>query len=158
MKNKILENWKFHRGLSLDILKSLSDEQLGFTVGENMGSLGEQFRHMARVQVQYTEAIQNKKVGKIGRKIDLDVAKSKDDLIKLWEEIEKNMTDIVGSLSEEEIENFKIDWNYWHIPEMDLVEHLTALTDHQNLHNGQIVVYLKTHSISFPKSWSAWGL
>jgi hypothetical protein len=26
------------------------------------------------------------------------------------------------------------------------------------LHSGQLVVYLRTHELPFPKSWSAWGL
>ncbi len=41
-----VENLKFCQDLSLDILKMLTDEQLNFTVGENMGTLGEQFRHI----------------------------------------------------------------------------------------------------------------
>ncbi len=34
-----LENWKFHRGLALDILKSLTDEQLNLTIGKHMGKM-----------------------------------------------------------------------------------------------------------------------
>jgi hypothetical protein len=41
MNENLLENWKFHRNLAMDILKSLSDDQLDLTVGKNMGTVGE---------------------------------------------------------------------------------------------------------------------
>lgn len=153
-----LEDWEFQRGLALDILKSLTDEQLNLTVGKHMGTLGEQFRHMARVQVQYTEAIKNKKIAPTKKKIDPSVAKSKEGLLELWEEANKEMLNVLEGLSGEEAKNLNIDWKHWGIDSMDLSSHLDALLDHENLHNGQIIVYLRTHEIPFPKSWEAWGL
>lgn len=153
-----IDNWKFHRGLALDILKSLTDEQLLLTVGKNMGTLGEQFRHMARVQVQYTEAIKNKKIGPTEKKPDLSSAGSKDQLMKILEDVDKEMMATIEGLLDEVVEELKIDWQYWGVQSLSLPEHLQALTDHECLHNGQIIVYLKTHEIPFPKSWEAWGL
>ena len=66
---KKIEDWKFIQNLAFDVLKILSDEQLGLTVGKNMGTLGEQFRHMTRVRFQYAEAIENKKVDNIIKKL-----------------------------------------------------------------------------------------
>jgi hypothetical protein len=60
------------------VLKTLTDEQLGLTVGKNMGTLGEQFRHMARVQIQYVEAIKNRKIGPTEEKPDINVAHSQE--------------------------------------------------------------------------------
>ena len=158
MKSDIIKQWEFHRGLALDILKSLTDEQLELTVGKHMGTLGEQFRHMARVQIQYTEAIKNKKISKTERKIEPTISKSQKKLLGLWEEVEKDMVDTIQNLSVEEVENINIDWKYWGTDSMKLSEHLQALSDHENLHNGQIIAYLKTHAIPFPKSWESWGL
>ena len=153
-----LENWKFQRELALDILKSLSDKQLNLTVGKHMGTLGEQFRHMARVQIQYTEAIKNKKISPTQKKIDLGVAKSKEKLLELWEQVNSEMLGVLGALSNQEVKDLIIDWEYWGIDSMNLPSHLDALLDHGNLHNGQIIVYLRTYEIPFPKSWEAWGL
>jgi len=41
---------------------------------------------------------------------------------------------------------------------MNLQDHLHVLMDHETLHIGELVVYLKTHEIPFPESWSMWGL
>ncbi len=153
-----LENWKFQRSLALDILKLLTDEQLGLTVGKHMGTLGEQFRHMARVQIQYTDAIKNRKIGPVEKKIDPDVAKSKEKLLELWDMAENEMVNTLEGLSEKEAEDLVIDWKHWGIDSMNLSGHLDALCDHENLHNGQTLVYLRTHEIPFPKSWEAWGL
>ena len=91
---KQIEDWKFIQGLGFDVLKMLNDEQLGFTVGKNMGTLGEQFRHMARVRFQYTEAIETKKVDNTIEKIDPVVAQYKDKLIELWERANQKLIEL----------------------------------------------------------------
>ena len=153
-----LENWEFQRGLALDILKQLTDDQLSLTVGKHMGTLGEQFRHMARVQIQYTEAVKNKKITPIEKVVDPNVAQSKGKLLELWEQANSEMFAVLEGLSDQETKDLIIDWKYWKIDSMNLLNHLDALLDHENLHNGQIIVYLRTHEIPFPKSWEAWGL
>jgi uncharacterized damage-inducible protein DinB len=153
-----LENWKWHRGLALDILKSLKDEQLGLTVGKNMGTLGQQFGHIARVQIQYLEGIKNRKIGPVERRPETDVTHSKEKLIELWERVYKEMIETIEGLSENELSELRIDWSYWDMEALNLEDHLQALADHDNLHNGEIIVYLRTHEISFPKSWEPWGL
>ena len=82
------ENWSYIQSLSLDILKNISDAQLNLTVGKNMGTLGEQFRHMIRVRFQYAEVIENKIITDTIEKIEPKAAKSKSRLIEphpfLW--------------------------------------------------------------------------
>src|SRR3989344_6989117 len=92
---KQIEDWKFIQGLGFDVLKMLNDEQLGFTVGKNMGTLGEQFRHMARVRFQYTEAIETKKVDNVIEKIDPEVTKSKSKLIELWDKANQKLLNVL---------------------------------------------------------------
>jgi len=60
--NQLINEWKFIRGLNLDILAQLNDEQLHLTVGKNVGTLGEQFRHLVRVEFQYLDAIKTKTI------------------------------------------------------------------------------------------------
>jgi uncharacterized damage-inducible protein DinB len=153
-----LKNWKFCRSLAMDILKMLADEQLNFTVGKNMGTLGEQFRHMARVQLQYTEALETKKIARTKQTIDSSIAKSRDRLIDLWEEIDERMLGTINNMNDDEMESAKIDWTYWGSEPMNLYDHLQALIDHAYLHNGQIVVYIRTLELKFPESWKAWEL
>lgn len=156
--NYAYQAWKFHRGLALDMLKSISEDQLQLTVGENMGTLGQQFRHILKIEIEYLEAIQNKKVAPPVGKPDREVANSKERLIALFDDNEKQITETLNSLESEDPEKFMIDWTHWDVPEMNLIDHMHALADHNNLHNGEIIVYAKTHNIPFPKSWEPWGL
>lgn len=153
-----VENLKLCQNLAMDILKMLTDKQLDFTVGKNMGTLGEQFRHMARVRLQYSEAIESKKVSPTKKTIDPTIAKSKEKLIELWQKVNQEIPQILGKMSAEELENIKIDWKHWGDDSMDIYSHLQALIDHENLHNGQIIVYVRTMGLKFPESWKAWGL
>ncbi|OGG47800.1 hypothetical protein A2671_01000 [Candidatus Kaiserbacteria bacterium RIFCSPHIGHO2_01_FULL_49_13] len=155
---KQIEDWKFIQGLGFDVLKMLNDEQLGFTVGKNMGTLGEQFRHMARVRFQYTEAIETKKVDNTIEKIDPVVAQYKDKLIELWERANQKLLNVLKNADPNDLEKKTIDWKHWGVNEMNIHDHLNALMDHETLHNGQIIVYLRTMELKFPKSWEAWGL
>ena len=155
---KILRSFSFHLGLSMDVLQSLGEEQLGLTVGKNMGTIGEQFRHIGRVITQYTEAIENKRIDKTKEYPNVDIAKSKKELIAYLDGAYKRLESLLGSMNEEELINLVIDWSYWKDKPMGIVPHLAALINHQSLHNGELIVYLKAHEISFPSSWKAWGL
>jgi uncharacterized damage-inducible protein DinB len=149
--------WKFHRGLALDILKSLSNEQLELTVGKNMGTLGQQFRHILKIELEYLQAIKTKKVSPAYEKPDKSVAESKEALVALFADIERRTEETLGSITEDP-ETCFIDWTHWGMDAMNLVDHMQALADHNNLHNGEIIVYARTHDIPFPKSWEPWGL
>ena len=151
---KQIDDWDFIQNLSLDVLKVLNDKQLEFTVGKNMGTLGEQFRHMIRVRFQYAEAIETKKVDDVIEEIDTVVAKSKTMLLELWEKANKKLLNVLENTNTDLI----IDWKHWGVDSMDITDHLNALMDHETLHNGQIIVYLRTMGFPFPKSWEAWGL
>ena len=157
IKNKI-ESWKWIQSLALDVLKMLSDEQLDLTVGKNMGTLGEQFRHMVRVRFQYAEAIENKKVDNTIEKIDPKVAKSKTKLIELWEKANQKLLAVLGNNNHDGLENTMINWKHWGVDEMNIHDHFNTLMDHETLHEGQIIVYLRTNDVKFPESWKAWGL
>ncbi|HEY4487015.1 MAG TPA: DinB family protein [Candidatus Paceibacterota bacterium] len=155
---KKIEDWTFIQNLAFDVLKMLTDEQLGFTVGKHMGTLGEQFRHMARVRFQYAEAIETKKLDKTIETIDPEVAKSKERLIELWEKANQKLVSVLEKADSDVLENTSIDWKYWGVDSVNIHDHLNFLMDHETLHNGQIIVYLRTMELQFPKSWEAWGL
>ncbi len=155
---KQIEDWTFIQNLGFDVLKMLSDDQLSFTVGKHMGTLGEQFRHMVRVRFQYVEAIENGKITDVIEKIDPNVAKSEDTLVELWQKANQKLIDVLEKANPETLEKVMIDWKHWGSDERNIHDHLNALMDHETLHNGQIIVYLRTMEVPFPNSWKAWGL
>lgn len=158
--NKLLaapfHSWKFHRTLALDLLKSLSHEQLSLTVGNNMGTLGQQFRHIAKIELEYLDAIKNKKISVKPGRLEKSVSESRESLLKIFDNTEKELTEILNSIEYQE--NYMIDWKEWNMGEMNLIDHIQALADHNNLHNGELIVYARTHNFPFPKSWEPWGL
>lgn len=158
MTNRIqkqVDDWQeLINKLPFDLLKQVTNDQLSLTVGKNMGTLGEQFRHMIRTRFQYAEAIENKKLGDIIEKFDPAVAKSKDDLTTLWEKANKRLIDSVSNAPDD----LEIDWKHWGTDLMNLQDHLNVLMDHETLHAGELIVYIRTHEIPFPKSWAMWGL
>src|SRR3990167_10149238 len=99
--NYHLQAWKFHRGLALDILKSLTEDQLKLTVGKNMGTLGQQFRHIAKIELEYLDAIKSKKIAPVENRLAKDLWTQKDSLINTFDNIEKQMTDLLDSISED---------------------------------------------------------
>lgn len=155
---KKIEDWNYIQNLGFDVLKMLTDEQLNFTVGKNMGTLGEQFRHMARVRLQYAEAVETRKVGNTSETIDPDIAKSTTRLTGLWENANQKLLSALEKANPDELEGAMIDWRHWGVDGMNIHDHLNVLMDHETLHNGQIIVYLRTMGLKFPKSWAAWGL
>lgn len=152
--HKQIQNWQDIQSLTFDVLQSLSDEQLKFTVGKNMGTLGEQFRHIIRIRFQYTEAIESGKVSDLRESIDLKSSESKESLLTLWEKSKQQLLNAVKKASPDA----SIDWSYWGDDNLSLVDHLQALMDHETLHNGELIVYLKSMEYTFPKSWAVWGL
>ncbi|HEY4493524.1 MAG TPA: DinB family protein [Candidatus Paceibacterota bacterium] len=152
---KQIDDWlEIINKLPFDLLKQVSEEDLSLTVGKNMGTLGEQFRHMIRTRFQYAEAIENKKLADIIERLDPSISKSKKELIILWEKANKKLVEVVQNTQGDLV----IDWKHWGAPSMNLRDHLNVLMDHETLHIGELIVYIKTHEIPFPKSWTMWGL
>ena len=150
--------WNFHRGHTLDLLKTLSDEELGFSVGQNMGTLGQQFCHLCRVDDQYISAIETLRVENNRKKLEFPLETS---VSKLTEQLEgdgRKLFQIIKDMSEESVENIKIDWTYWKEKELGLLEHLNNMLEHEILHHGQLIVYFRIMNKKFPESWSAWGI
>jgi len=147
---QLLENWQAMRQLTLDLLEELPEEHISFAVGKNMGTIGKQYRHIGDVQICYNEAIKTGKVDFNKYRKDYSLENSKEKLKAFLEEINQEMLKLV-----EENQDAKIDWFG---EEWDLKQHLKALIEHEILHHGELVVYIRTLGIKFPKSWELWGL
>ena len=55
--DSFLRAWSFTRGLTLDLLDALDAETLLYSPGPGLGPFWKHFRHVGRVQENYTEAL-----------------------------------------------------------------------------------------------------
>ncbi|TSC97092.1 MAG: hypothetical protein CEN88_192 [Candidatus Berkelbacteria bacterium Licking1014_2] len=149
LKTKISE-WQSIRQLTLDLLDVIPDDKLDFTIGKNMGSLGKQYRHIGDVQLCYSEAIKTGKISFSNYKRDYSIENAKEKLKSFLQEIDKEMLKLI-----EENPQTKIDWFG---DKLSLENHINALIQHEILHHGELIVYARTLSLTFPKSWNVWGL
>lgn len=147
---KALEHWKELRQLTLDLLQAVPEEKLSFTPGENMGTLGKQFRHIGDVQICYSDALLSHKIDFSTYKRDYSLEGSKEALATFLQEVEQEMQLRIQEAGEVVIE--------WFGDEYTLSQHLEALIEHEILHQGELVVYIRILGIRFPKSWELWGL
>lgn len=144
------EDFNEMRQLTLDLLDAIPEDKLSFSVGENMGSIGKQYRHIADVHLCYNKAIETGLMSFDKYKRDYSIEKSKEKLKKSLKQVGEEMSALVDNNP-----NVKIDWfgDKW-----DLTQHIRALTDHEILHHGELIVYIMTLDIKFPESWELWGL
>ncbi len=145
-----INEWRFTRGLSLDLLGALSETDLSYSPGFGMGPLWKQFRHIGRVQEDYVLALTTGKVsfsttgkkrfkqeGADGLRTYLSVCD---------EEMLRTLSETPGS--------FEIDWFG---EKVKVSEHMWRLAAHETFHHGQWVIYMHGLGKPFPPSWSAWG-
>jgi len=146
----ILEEWKSIRKLTLDLLEIISENKLNFTVGKNMGTIGKQYRHIGDVQLCYIEAIKTGVIDFDKYKRDYSIENSKEKLKSFLKEMDREMIKTIKKNPK-----VKIDWFG---EKITLKEHINYLIQHEILHHGELIVYIRTLSLKFPKSWELWGL
>lgn len=144
----IIAEFHWARGLCLDLLKALHDEQLHNQPVPKSGSWGKQFRHLGRVQENYIQAIKTGTTifspegctysGQITKTSLLEYLKRLDD-------------ELLSSLHSPPP---SINWfgEIWSVE-----RHLQAMISHEILHHGQLILYARVGGVKLPKSWEAWG-
>lgn len=148
--NSKMDSWKLFRNLIYDLLNSLPEKMLEKTVGKNMGSIGKQFRHIGDVQLCYKEAIKTGKIDFSKYRRDYSIENSKIKLKQFLEEVDKEMYLLI-----EKNNNVEIDWGF---AKVSLIDHLDFLIQHEILHLGELIVYMRSLELRFPKSWEdIWG-
>lgn len=149
--DKILEEWGYVRRLSLDYLKHLKPEQLLLSPAKNMGPMWKQFRHIARVQENYTDAL---RTGSINFATDTNLYRGGCDhgeLVLYLEDCDKKMLSAFESFNSDKF----IDWFGENVA---VDTHLVRLISHETLHHGQWILFGKSLDVTFPSSWDAWGV
>lgn len=145
-----VKEWKAMRKLTLDLLEIIPDDKMGFTVGKNMGTLGKQYRHIGDVQLCYAEAIKTGKIGFDNYRRDYSIENSKEKLKTFLEAADKEMLNRVNENPEAKIN--------WFGETLGLKQHINALIQHEILHHGELIVYIRTLDLQFPESWELWGM
>jgi uncharacterized damage-inducible protein DinB len=143
--------WRFARGLTRDLLESLEPHELAFTPGANLGPFWKHFRHLGRVQENYLQAIET---GRVAFGFDNTTYRgdaSRQPLVDYLDRVDQRLTHALMTLDATQ----RIDWFGGSV---DAYTHFTRMADHEILHHGIFVVYVRLLGRSFPRSWAAWGL
>jgi uncharacterized damage-inducible protein DinB len=155
MGNELIDRfesqWTFVRGLTRDLLESLEASDLAFSPGNHLGPFWKHFRHLGRVQENYLCALETGKIvfGFDGASYSGDA--SKKSLLDYLNHLDARLRQKLTTLDAAQ----KIDW--FGSP-TDTYPHLMRMADHEILHHGMFVVYMRLLGRKFPSSWAPWGL
>lgn len=143
--------WTFSRSLTLDLLEEMTESDLLFLPGPQLGAFWKQFRHVGRVQECYIDALSTGKIDFSPEGKSYDQGPSKEWLQAYL----KRLDDSLFALLDD------IDWEAemdWFGEKVKIFEHLMRLVTHETLHHGQWIVYMRLMNKPFPDSWIVWGL
>lgn len=149
--DRFIEEHKFDRILTLDLLQSLSAEELRWSPGPNVGPFWKQFRHVGRVQENYMRALHTGTVNfdNVGSFVGTSDCAA---LIDYLEELDDQLISSLAHMDESTV----IDW--FGNEKISAFDHLLRMLGHETLHHGQWIVYCRLMDKQFPKSWHIWGL
>ena len=146
----LASEWNWARGLTIDLLKASSPEDLSFRIDASCGPLWKQFRHVGRVHENYMTALETRRIefGIQGCSYHGDA--SQESLVAYFECLAERHRSLLKNLDPA----VTIDWFG---KSASLSTHLTRLLTHETLHHGQLIIYRRAAGKEFPDSWSAWG-
>ena len=143
-----ISQWKFLRGLTKDLLESISQEEMVRAPNASVGPWWKQFRHVGRVQENYLNAIDTGAVKFGFENTTYRGRESKEELQKYLQRLD----DLLNSLLETEIRQRDIDWFG---KKVTIAKHLLYLADHELLHHGQWTLYARLMGSKLPPGWKA---
>jgi len=143
--------WKFTRGLTLELLDSLTDAELSQTPCPELGAFWKQFRHVGRLQECYMEALNTKKI-----KFDYRNKRYRGGCSK------NALKAYLRALDRELVQAFEgVDSNAtigWEGEMVSVFQHLMRMLAHEILHHGQWIIYARLMGKQLPPGWKAWGV
>ncbi len=87
--------------------------------------------------------------------------KSKERLLRFLDEGDKEMIRFLEGLTDEQVQNTRIDWrrrDHQSKEVLSLYDHLDDLILHEVLHEREFIVYMRSLGLSFPFQLEALGL
>ena len=143
--------WKFTRGLTLELLDSLTDVELSQTPSPELGPFWKQFRHVGRLQECYMEALNTKKIKFDYRNKRYRGGCSKNALKAYLRALDRELVQAFEGIDS----SVTIEWE----GEMASVfQHLMRMLAHEILHQGQWIIYARLLGKQLPAGWKAWGV
>jgi uncharacterized damage-inducible protein DinB len=143
--------WKFTRGLTLELLDSLTDAELAETPNPNVGPFWKQFRHVGRLQECYQEALNSRKIRFDYQNKRYRGGCSKNALRAYLRALDR---ELVQALE-------RVDWNgtiEWEGGMTSVFQHLMRMLAHETIHHGQWILYARLLEKQLPPGWKAWGV
>lgn len=150
MQAGLLDRYVRFRALTVELLGTLDQESLGFVPGPGLGPLWQQFRHLGRIEDNYTTALDTGRIafGPPGRRA---AGITRDALAAYLRDLDNDLRGAVANAAS----GLRIRWGG---EEIDLPEHLARLVDHEILHQGELIAYVRLLGRRFPPGWRIWGL
>ena len=143
--------WGFARGLTRDLLRFVDASDLAFRPSNRLGPLWKHFRHLRRVQKNYLRGIETGRVvfGFDGASYTGDASKRA--LLDYFDRLDARLNEQLRAIDV----NRRIQW-----PDstVDVHEHVMRMADHEVLHHGMFIVYMRLLGKGFPRSWARWGV
>ncbi len=146
------EDWSLLRALSLDLLADLSPAELEYTPGPGLGRFWKQFRHLGGVQECYLEALSTGRVDFSYTGRHYRGGPDRAALLGYLRGLDEQM---FATLARADWARTVV-WGPGDTPDLD--GHLRRLVEHEVLHHGEWVVYVRLLGRAFPASWGLWGL
>jgi len=132
-------------------LQFVDASDLAFSPSNRLGALWKHFRHLGRVQENYLRGIETGRVvfGFDGTSYRGDTSKRA--LLDYFDRLDTRLEEQVRAIDV----NRKIEW---FDETLDVDKHVMRMADHEVLHHGMFIVYMRLLGKGFPPSWARWGV
>ena len=160
----LLENYKLHRKLSRDLLLSLKPEQLSLKPFSVSGTFGKQFRHLLDIEKCYVESLLNGFLAFYRSDIDHSLETNRERVIQELDREDAKLEKFFKGIRREKANEKYVDCTQavQYLGDNNIraspVRILSWLTEHEILHEGELLLYVRTERMEFPRSWMIWGL
>ena len=138
------------RALTLDLLHEIPESFFVYTPDNSMSVLWKVFRHIGRVDENYTDAIRSGSVQFDSSTGSYTGANNREALIRYLQTTLDTLCEVVGQCKHDA----HINWFGEHC---SINNHLLRLATHESLHHGQFILYARAAQVPLPSSWSSWG-
>ena len=160
----LLENYKLHRKLIRDLLLSLNPEQLSLKPFSVSGTFGKQFRHLLDIEKCYVESLLNGFLAFYRSDIDHSLETNRERVIQELDREDAKLEKFFKGIRREKANEKYVDCTQavQYLGDNNIraspVRILSWLTEHEILHEGELLLYVRTERMEFPRSWMIWGL
>ena len=160
----LVDTFKLHRKLTLDLLCSIDSEQLSIKPISNAGTFGKQFRHILNIERCYVDSIINGSLTFFRPHIDHTLETSKERLLQELDLEDGKLEDSLKDIEWQKANEKYIDCSQVVIylgddsRQASPIQILSWLTEHEILHDGELALYARGVGMKVPVSWIMWGL